>query len=596
VSGYSAPLAEIRFVLEEIAGLSEIAALPGDESASEETIGSILAEAARFAEVELAPLNVTGDREGCRLENGVVHTPSGFKAAYDSFVAGGWNGLTLAADFGGQALPLALGTAVLELWTSANLAFSLCPVLTQACAELVATHGSGEQKRRFLEKLVSGEWTGTMNLTEPQAGSDLGAIRMRAVKDGDHYRLKGQKIFITYGEHDLAPNIVHAVLARIDSAPQGSKGLSLFLVPKFLVNDDGSLGLRNDIRCLKLEEKLGIHASPTCVLAYGEDAGAIGTLVGEENRGLELMFLMMNGARLNIGLEGVAIAERAYQQARDYARSRVQGRPLGAKATDDTLPIAHHPDVRRMLLSLRSDAEASRALLYYAASMIDRARRAPDPTQRAKDQARADLLIPIAKAWCTERGFAAASTNVQIHGGAGFIEETGAAQHLRDARIAMIYEGTNGIQANDLVGRKLVRDDGEALVALLTEMRVTEQEIAAAKDPHALAILPYLRAGIGALEAASHNLVVLHRMDVANALAGAMPYLRLSGTVIAGWLMAKAALAALKRGDAPEARGFAAAKLLTARFFAEHRLALAPALLAAVLGGETVMGFDLDEL
>ena len=584
MSGYAAPLTEMRFALDAIACLGEIAALPGYEAAaSRETVDAILDEAAKFAGEVLAPLNTVGDRERSRLENGAVRTPTGFKPAYDAFVAGGWNALAMPEEHGGQGLPLALGIAVLEMWTSANLAFSLCPILTQAAIELLAAYGSEEQRRLYLAKLMSGEWTGTMNLTEPQAGSDLGAVRMRAVKDGHTYRLTGQKIFITYGEHDLAPNIVHAVLARTPDSAPGSKGLSLFIVPKFLVNADGSLGARNDIRCLKLEEKLGIHASPTCVLSYGDDGGAIGTLIGEEGRGIEYMFLMMNGARLNVGLQGVAIAERAYQQGRAYALSRVQGRPVTTK--DAAAPIIHHPDVRRMLLAMRSDAEAARALLYYTAGQIDRARRAPDARKRTQYQARADLLIPIAKAWGTARGFEAASTNIQVHGGMGFIEETGAAQYLRDARIALIYEGTNGIQANDLLTRKLARDGGAALRDFIAEMRALDVTgLAALKAP--------LGAGIDALEKTSESLRVLYGSDSAAALAGAMPFLELFGTVTAGWLMAKAALAAARENDAEFAQG----KRVTAQFFAEQRLAAAPGLLPAICGGATVMQLDPERI
>jgi 3-(methylthio)propanoyl-CoA dehydrogenase len=592
VSGYSAPLAEMRFALGAIAGLSEIAALPSYEAAaSPETVDAILTEAAKFAGEVLAPLNPIGDRERSRLENGAVRTPTGFKAAYDGFVAGGWSALALPEEHGGQGLPLALGVAVLEMWTSANLAFSLCPILTQATAELLIAHGTDEQRRLYLDKLICGEWTGTMNLTEPQAGSDLGAVRMRAIKEGDHYRLTGQKIFITYGEHDLAPNIVHAVLARTPEAAPGSKGLSLFLVPKFIVGPDGSLGARNDVRCLKLEEKLGIHASPTCVLSYGEDGGAVGTLVGEEGCGIEYMFLMMNGARLNVGLQGVAVAERAYQQARDYALSRVQGRPVTAKSTA-ALPIIHHPDVRRMLLAIRSDAEATRALLYYTAGQIDRARHHPNADQRATHQARADLLIPIAKAWSTDRGFDVASTNIQVHGGMGFVEETGAAQHLRDARIALIYEGTNGIQANDLLTRKLARDNGATMTALIAEMRALERDLA---EPSLAALRQPLHEGFDALAGASESLLTTYRAQPAVALAGAVPFLQLFGTVTAGWLMVKAALAARRAHDGnPAARAFSEAKIVTARFFAEHRLATAPALLPAIAGGETVMQMDAE--
>jgi alkylation response protein AidB-like acyl-CoA dehydrogenase len=585
VSGYAAPLTEMRFALDAIAGLGEVAALPGYEAAtSRETADAILDEAAKFASEVLAPLNAVGDREHSRLENGTVRTPTGFKAAYDAFVAGGWNALAMPEEHGGQGLPLTLGVAVLEMWTSANLAFSLCPILTQATVELLATYGSDTQRRLYLAKLMSGEWSGTMNLTEPQAGSDLGAVKMRAIKDGDQYRLTGQKIFITYGEHDLAPNIVHAVLARTPNAAPDSKGLSLFIVPKFLVNADGSLGARNDIRCLKLEEKLGIHASPTCLLSYGDDGGAIGTLIGEEGRGIEYMFLMMNGARLNVGLQGVAIAERAYQQARDYALNRVQGRPVTARDSGP-LPIIHHPDVRRMLLGMRSDAEATRALLYYTAGQIDHARREPDAEKRARYQARVDLLIPIAKAWSTARGFEAASTNIQVHGGMGFIEETGAAQHLRDARISLIYEGTNGIQANDLLTRKLVRDDGAAMRDFVAEMRTLDLGEFAG-------LAKLLRDGIDALEQTSEGLRLLYATQQAAALAAAMPFLELFGTVTAGWLMAKAAVAAGREHDAD----FATAKRVTAQFFAEQRLATTPSLLPAIAGGATVMELDPDRI
>lgn len=594
MTGYAAPLDEMRFVLDAVAGLPEIATLPGCAGASPEIVTSILEEAGKFAGAVLAPLNHVGDRQPSRLENGAVTTPPGFVEAYRDYVAGGWNGLALPTAQGGQGLPLALGTAVLELWTSANLAFSLCPTLTASAAELLIAHGSAEQRALYLGKLVSGEWTGTMNLTEPQAGSDVGALRCRAVKEGDHYRIAGEKIFITYGEHDLAPNIVHMVLARTPGAPAGIKGVSLFVVPKYLVNADGSLGARNDLRCTKVEEKLGIHASPTCVLRYGEAGGAIGTLVGEECRGIEYMFLMMNGARLNVGLQGVAIAERAYQQGRDFARNRVQGKPIGA-SRDAALPILHHPDIRRMLLSMRADAEATRALIYYVAGTIDRARHHPDAATRRHCQLRADLLIPVAKAWCTEAGFEVASTNLQIHGGMGYIEETGAAQHLRDARIALIYEGTNGIQANDLLGRKLVRDEGAAMRALLDEMRALDREIAAASGEDLEAIGGHLRAGVASLAEASDALRALHRANPAAALAGAVPYLRLAGLVAGGWLMAKGALEAMRAleagtGDA----GFYRAKLKSARFFAEQRLALAGAVSPVISNGETVLDFDVE--
>ncbi len=596
MSEYAAPLAEMRFALDEIAGLSELAALPGLETASPDLVGAILDAAAQLAAGAIAPLNRVGDRNPSRLRNGAVRTPPGFKEAYRAYVAGGWGGLALPREHGGQGLPLAVATAVLEMWTSANLALSLCLTLTTGAAELLVKHGSPEQRRRYLGKLVSGEWTGTMNLTEPHAGSDLGALATAAVKEGDHYRIRGQKIFVTWGDHDLAPNIVHMVLARIPGAPLGSRGLSLFAVPKFLVDAAGQIGEANDLRCVKLEDKLGIHASPTCVLVYGDAGGAIGTLVGEENRGLETMFLMMNGARLNIGLEGVAIAERVYGQARDFARNRVQGRPVGQPGAP-ALPILYHPDVRRMLLSMRAQAETTRALLYYVAGTIDRARHHPDAATRQAQQRRADLLIPVAKAWSTDLGFDAASTNIQIHGGMGFIEETGAAQHLRDARIALIYEGTNGIQANDLVIRKLVRDGGAAARALIAEMHVAVRDLAPANEPALIAIGLHLSAGIAALAQASETLLSGYAADPARALGGAVPYLRLFGTVTGGWLMAREALAAQRYlSEGKGERGFYRAKIATARFFAEHFLSTAPGLLAAVDGGATVTEFELDRL
>ena len=595
MTDYAAPLADMRFVLTEIAGIEEIARLPGCEQASADLVDAVLEEAGKLAGGVLAPLNRVGDQQTSRLENGVVRTPDGFREAYAKYVEGGWNALPFDPEHGGQGLPLALATAVLEMWNSANMGFALCPLLNVGAVEALQTHGTDEQKRLYLGKLVSGEWTGTMNLTEPQAGSDVGALRARAVREGDHYRITGQKIFITYGEHDLAPNIVHLVLARLPDAPPGTKGISLFVVPKFMVNPDGSLGQRNDVRCVSLEHKLGIHASPTCVLAYGDSGGAVGYLIGEENRGMECMFTMMNSARLNVGLQGVAIAERAYQQARDFAKQRVQGRPVTTK-TSGTYPIIHHPDVRRMLLSMRAQTEAMRALAYYTAGAIDRARHHPDAEARAVQQRRADLLIPVVKAWCTDLGVEVASTGVQVHGGMGFIEETGAAQHLRDARIAPIYEGTNGIQANDLIGRKLLRDRGAAARDLIAEMRALDAALAAQPGDDLAAIRGPLTAGIDALVTATDWMVEHGEGDAARALAGAVPYLKLTGAVVGGWFMARGALAAQgylarRDGNAP----FHEAKLLTARFYAEHILPAAPSFLPAVTGGNTVMAFDLEQ-
>jgi len=595
VTDYAAPLADMRFALSEIAGIGEIAGLPGCEQATSDVVDAVLEEAGKLAGDILAPLNRTGDRQASRLENGIVRTPDGFKEAYAKYVEGGWNALPFPAEHGGQDLPMALSTAVLEMWNSANMGFALCPLLNVGAVEALAAHGTKEQQRLYLPRLISGEWTGTMNLTEPQAGSDVGALRTRAVRDGDSYRITGQKIFITYGEHDMAENIVHLVLARLPDAPPGTRGISLFLVPKFMVNADGGLGPRNDVRCVSLEHKLGIHASPTCVLAYGDNGGAQGFLIGEENRGMECMFTMMNNARLNVGLQGVAIAERAYQQARAFARQRVQGRPVTAKDAGNH-PIIEHPDVRRMLLQMRAQTEAMRALAYYTAGAIDRARHHPDAETRAAHQRRVDLLIPVVKAWSTDAGVEIASIGMQVHGGMGFIEETGAAQHLRDARIAPIYEGTNGIQANDLVGRKLLRDKGMAAKELIAEMRALDAPLARAKGDDIAAIRKGLAPGVDALAAATDWMVAQGAADPPRALAGAAPYLRLAGAVTGGWLMAQGALAAQRHlaervGDAR----FHEAKLVTVRFYAEHILATAPALLPAITGGATVMSFDLEQ-
>jgi len=591
---YSPPLADMRFALDALAGLPEIARLPGCEQASADLVDAVLEEASKLARDVLAPLNDVGDRERSRLENGVVRTPAGFKEAYRKYAEGGWNALPFEPEHGGQGLPVALSTAVLEMWNSANMGFALCPLLNIGAVELLQVHGSEEQKRIYLAKMVSGEWTGTMNLTEPQAGSDVGALRTRAVKEGDHYRIAGQKSFITYGDHDFTSNIVHMVLARTPDAPQGTKGISLFLVPKFLPKPDGSPGERNDIRTVSLEHKLGIHASPTCVLAFGDNAGAVGTLVGEENRGIECMFTMMNSARLNVGLQGVAIAERAYQQARDFARQRVQGRPIGAKTA---LPIVHHPDVRRMLLGMKAQIEAMRGLAYVTAGAIDRARHDPDAAARGVAQRRVDLLIPVVKAWSTDLGVEIASTGVQVHGGMGYIEDTGAGQHLRDSRINPIYEGTNGIQANDLLGRKLMRDRGAAARDLIAEMRLLDRSLAAPQAAALATIRTHLAPAIDALEAATGWIVENWDADPARTIAGAVPYLKLLGTVAGGWIMARAALAARDRLDRHDGDdGFNEAKLATAAFYAEQCLPAAAGLVPAVRGGATIMGFDLDRL
>ncbi|MCB1823271.1 MAG: acyl-CoA dehydrogenase [Candidatus Competibacteraceae bacterium] len=456
---YLAPTRDMRFVIEELAGLDQLTGLPGYEEATPDLVEAILDEAAKLAGEVLAPLNKTGDTQGVHLKAGDVLTADGFKAAYQQFVEGGWNGISGAPDHGGQGLPELVLAATVEMWNAANMSFALCPLLNAGATEALKQHGSDALKAQYLPNMISGTWTGTMNLTEPQAGSDLSAVRAKAVPEADHYRLYGQKIFITWGDHDLADNVIHLVLARTPDAPEGVKGISLFLVPKFLVNADGSLGPRNDVHCVSVEHKLGIHASPTCVMSFGDQDGAIGYLVGRENKGLAHMFTMMNEARQKVGIQGLGIADRAYQQARDYAKDRIQGRPLDQKS-GDRVAIIQHPDVRRMLMTMKSQVEAMRAFAYVMAADMDLAHKHPDATERQHRQARVDLLIPVLKGWCTELGVEIASTGVQVHGGMGYVEETGACQYLRDARVAPIYEGTTGIQAADLVGRKLAMRPG----------------------------------------------------------------------------------------------------------------------------------------
>ena len=573
---YTAPLADMRFALREVAGLSGVAALPGYEHATDDTIDAVLEEAGKLAGNGLAPLNREGDRVGARLENGVVRTAPGFAGIYKEFVEGGWNSLPFDPEFGGQGMPWLLATAVQEMWQAANMGFGLVLLLNQGAIDAIHHHGSEEQKATYLPRMISGEWSGTMNLTEPQAGSDLGQLKSRAVKNGDHYLVTGQKIFITYGEHDMAENIVHLVLARTPDAPAGVRGISLFIVPKYLPDADGKPGKRNDLRCVSLEHKLGIHASPTCVMSFGDDGGAVGYLVGEEGRGLSYMFTMMNHARLSVGIQGLAIAERAYQQAAAFARARVQSKDDGSTAPA-SVSIVHHADVRRMLMSMRAQIEAMRALGYYTAAGIDGALKQPDKAAGRKIQDRVDLLIPIVKAWFTDLGNEIASTGVQIHGGMGFIEETGAAQHLRDARILPIYEGTNGIQARDLVGRKVAKDGGETMLALVAEMRATAEEMKTAPGDDLEAIRTGLVAAADALEDATQWVAQSAKAELVNALAGSVPFLRLAGTALGGWLLARSALVAQARlGQRDGDPAFLEAKLVTARFYAE--VILPPAL------------------
>ena len=583
MSEYLAPLKDIRFVMQDLAGLDQIVSLPGCEEATPDVVDAILEEAAKFAGGVLSPLNHVGDQDGARWKDTVVTTSPGFKEAYRQFVDNGWNALGCDPEFGGQGLPRLLSTAVSEMWKASNHAFSLCPMLTQGAIEALMIAGSDEQKAAYLPNLVSGEWAGTMNLTEPSAGSDLAAVRSRAEPVGDGtYRIFGQKIFITYGEHDMTENIIHLVLARTPGAPDGVKGISLFVVPKFMLTADGQPGERNDVYCVSIEHKLGINGSPTAVLAFGDHGGAIGTLVGEENRGLEYMFIMMNAARFNVGLEGLGDAERAYQRAVAYARERVQGAEVGVRG-GPKVPIIRHPDVRRMLMSMRSRIEAMRALAYVTAAALDNAQQNPDGAARARAQAFSDLMIPVVKGWSTESSVDIASLGVQVHGGMGYIEETGAAQHLRDARITTIYEGTTAIQANDLIGRKIAREQGATIHAVIADMR----DAAAALDGDLATVGSRQLAAIGALEKAVLWIVANFAGDPKAVHAGAVPFLHLFGIVAGGWQMGRAAVLARARSAAGDGDPFWSAKLATTRFFADHFLTQAAGLAESVIGGAT---------
>jgi acyl-CoA dehydrogenase len=578
---YKAPLRDMHFVLHELAGLAEIAKLPGCEEMSAELVDQVLEEAAKFATGVLSPLNKSADAEGSLWHDGAVTTPKGFKEAYRQFIEGGWNALQAPAEYGGQGLPKIVSTPVVEMWKSANLSFSLVTMLTAGAVEALILRGNEQQKKQYLPKLIDGTWTGTMNLTEPQAGSDLALVRTKAVREGDHYRISGQKIFITYGEHDLADNIVHLVLARVEGAPEGVRGISMFLVPKFLVKPDGSLGDRNAVQCASIEHKLGIHASPTAVLVY---ENAIGYLVGEENRGLEYMFIMMNLARFAVGMEGLSISERAYQQALGYAKERIQSRDVagGGKA----VTIIHHPDVRRMLMSMKSQIEAMRALAYVVAAAVDKSLRHPDKAERTRNQAFVDFMIPIVKGWFTETGIEVASTGIQVHGGMGFVEETGAAQHLRDARITTIYEGTTGIQANDLIGRKIAREGGTTAKEVISAMRAVEADLGKVANEDMAATREAFSAALTAAEECVSWMVITYGNDIKAAHAGAVPFLKLMGIVCGGWQLARSALIAQQRHSEDKGdKSFYEAKIKTARFYADHVLTQAPALRNTIVHG-----------
>ena len=600
---YTAPVKDMLFCMKELADLEAIASLPGFDDAGLETAHAVLDECARFSQEVLAPLNREGDVNPSSWKDGAVTTTPGFKQAFRQFGEGGWQGLQHPAEFGGQGLPKTIGAACIEMINSANLSFSLCPLLTDGAIEALLTAGTPEQQQAFIPKMISGEWTGTMNLTEPQAGSDLALVRTRAEPLGDgRYKLFGTKIFITYGEHDMAKNIVHLVLARVVGAPEGVKGISLFIVPKFLVNADGSLGARNDAWCVSIEHKLGIKASPTAVLQFGDKGGpgldgpgAIGTLIGAENRGLETMFIMMNAARYAVGMQGIAVAERAYQKAAAFAKERVQSRPVDGSVAGSAT-IIHHPDVRRMLMTMRAYTEGCRALAIVSAAAFDAAHHHPDADTRKQNQAFYEFMVPLVKGYSTEMSIEVASLGVQVHGGMGFIEETGAAQYLRDARILTIYEGTTAIQANDLVGRKTARDGGRIAKGIATQVAATEAELAASQSVAARSMQKRLAAAREAFEQVVEFVVREGKTNPNAVFAGSVTYLMLAGNLMAGWQMARALIAAergLAAGQGDSA--FLSAKIATARFYAEHLLSKAPGLRDAIVeGADSVTALPLE--
>jgi acyl-CoA dehydrogenase len=588
MSDYLTPRKDISFAINELAGLSRINKLPGFEEATSDLVEAVIEEAARLANGVLSPLNQSGDELGTKVVDGKVVPAEGFADIYKAFKEGGWPALPFNPDRGGQGLPELISTAVNEIWQAANMSFALCPMLTEGAAVAIEAHASEELKEKYLPKMISGEWTGTMNLTESQAGSDLAAVKSRAVPEGDHYLISGQKIFITWGDQDFTDNIIHLVLARLPDAPAGIKGISLFIVPKFLVNDDGSLGERNDVYPVSVEHKLGIHASPTCVMSYGDNGGATAYLVGEPNSGINCMFTMMNHARLAVGVQGLSISERAYQQALNYAKQRTQGHALGK---EDRVTIIHHPDVRRMLMLMKAGIEAMRGLCYVTAASLDHMHRAESDEIRTEHSARFALLTPVVKAWCTELAQELSSLGVQIHGGMGFIEETGAAQHFRDARITTIYEGTTGIQAQDLVGRKVIRDSGKAINELLEEMRQAGTEIDRLDNADLISFQSQYPSALSALEKATSWLLENYQADANAPGSVAVNFMMLMGTVCGGWLMGEAALiAAAKINDGTDDTDFYQGKIITARFYAEHFLPRADAYLASLMAGsESIM-------
>ena len=593
---YVAPLKDMLFNIEHLARIDQVAALPGFEEAGLETAQAVLEECAKLNEGVIAPLNWEGDKNPSYHHDGnQVTTTPGFKDAYQQYAQGGWQGLQHPVDFGGQGLPKTIGAACGEMLNSANMSFALCPLLTDGAIEALLTAASDDLKATYLEKLVSGEWTGTMNLTEPQAGSDLAAVRSRAEPQPDGtYKVFGTKIYITYGEHDMADNIVHLVLARVTGAPEGVKGISLFVVPKFMVNADGSLGARNDVHCVSIEHKMGIKASPTAVLQYGDHGGAVGYLVGQENRGLEYMFIMMNAARYAVGVQGIAISERAYQKAVQYARDRVQSRPVDG-SLPAAGPIIHHPDVKRMLMTMRAATEGCRAMASVAAAAYDAAHHHPDAEARKQNAAFYEFLVPLVKGYSTEMSLEVTSLGVQVHGGMGFIEETGAAQYYRDAKILTIYEGTTAIQANDLVGRKTARDGGTGAKAIAAQIEATEAELRSNGSAHALAVAKRLAAARQAFVDVVEFIAANTRSNPNAAFAGSVPYLMLAGNLMSGWQLARALLVAQEQLAAGHDAAFMQSKITTARFYADHILSRAPGVRDAIVeGAESVTALTAD--
>ena len=592
---YVAPLKDMLFNIEHLANIEQIAQIPGFEDAGLDTAQAVLEESAKFSEGVLAPLNWEGDKNPSSWKDGVVTATPGFKAAFKQFADGGWQGLQHPTAFGGQGLPKTIGAACGEMVNSANMSFALCPLLSDGAIEALLTAGSDELKATYLENLVSGKWTGTMNLTEPQAGSDLAAVRTRAEPQADGtYKVFGTKIYITWGEHDMAENIVHLVLARVAGAPEGVKGISLFVVPKFMVDKDGTLGARNDVHCVSIEHKMGIKASPTAVLQYGDQGGAVGYVVGQENRGLEYMFIMMNAARYGVGVQGIAIAEMAYQKAVQFSRDRVQSRPVDG-SMPAAAPIIHHPDVRRMLMTMRAYTEGCRALASTAASAFDAAHHHPDAEVRKPNQAFYEFMVPLIKGYSTEMSLEVTSLGIQVHGGMGFIEETGAAQYYRDAKILTIYEGTTAIQANDLVGRKTARDGGQTAKGIAQQIETTEAELVASGSAQAVVVAQRLKAAREAFVQVVDFVVSNTKTNPNAVFAGSVPYLMLAGNLMAGWQLARALLVAEKAVAAGTDVPFMRAKITTARFYADHLLTKASGLRDSIVdGADSVTALALD--